>query len=330
MATITPDTQGQVVITPDTLNKSFVKYRQDLLMMPVYGLQRLLPYVQLRLGVRYKEVVGQLDGDMQLGPYDPKRRDDKDVKIAGRELETFLGSAVKAFDPNSVVQSIYGSDIVQGEGLKGVPITKAVAAYLMGKLGEHLYDSVFTAKRDAAGTTTADLYNGFKTIADAEIADGNIAAAKGNFLSIDAITEANAEDMFNNVFDAMDDKLKDQQTYMFVSPSNKMLYQRSYQQNHGSLPYNNQFVKTYIEGSDNRCEIVGLSCVPKDFVMVSTRQNLLLGTATSGEGVTFGVEKSLGSHFWLDFVATMFFGVQFESISKERLMVAEAGAKANP
>lgn len=56
------NTQGEVKITPDSLNKSFVKYRKELLMMPVYGLKNILPYVTIRKGVRYKEVVGQLEG----------------------------------------------------------------------------------------------------------------------------------------------------------------------------------------------------------------------------------------------------------------------------
>lgn len=328
MAEPAANTQGQVVITPDSLNRSFVKYRKDLIMMPVYGLGKVLPYITVHTGVRYKEIVGQLEGDMQLAPYDPKRRDDNDVKINGRELETYLGSCVKGFDPNSVVQSIYGSNIVQGDGLKGVPITKAVCAFLMGKLGEHLYDGIFTAKRNTAGTTTAELYDGLKTIADKEIADGNISADKGNFLSIDAITEENAEDMVNNIFDATEDKLKDESSFMLMSNKNKLLYERSYQANHGALPYNLKFEKTFVEGSENKCQMIGLSCVPKDFIMVSPRRNILCGLATSGADVTFSVEKSLSSHFWLDFVATMFFGMQFESISKERLLIAEAKAAA--
>lgn len=320
------DTQGQVVITPETLNKSFVKYRKELLMMPVYGLRKILPYLSVRQGVRYKETVGQLDGDMQLAPYNPVQLDTKDVTIKGRELETYLGSCVKAFDPNSVVQSIYGSNIVQGDGLKGVPITKAVCAFLMGKLGEHLYDCIFTAKRNNEGTTTADLFDGFKTIADKEKTAGNISTAKKNLVEIETITRENAEDIVNEIYDAMHNKLKDQNTYMFMNNDNKLLYERSYQDNHGSLPYNQQFKKTTVEGSDGRCTMIGMSCVPKDFIMVTPRSNLLAGIATSGAGVTFEVRNSLKSHFWLDFVASMFFGAQFETLSPEKLLIAEPAA----
>lgn len=317
------NTQGEVKITPDTLNKSFIKYRKELLMMPVYGLRNILPYITVHQGVRYKEVVGQLDGDMQLGPYNPKQLDTNDTNIVGRELETFFGSCVKAFDPNSVVQSIYGSNIVQGDGLKNVPITKAVWAFLMGKLGEHIYDSIFTAKRNASGSTTAELFNGFKTIADQEIQNGNITLEKHNLINIETITRENAEDTVNDIYDAMHNKLKDQDTIMYMNNDNKLLYERSYQDNHGSLPYNQQFKKTFVEGSDGRCTLVGISCVPKDFIMVTPKRNLLAGIATSGPQVKFEVEKSLVSHFWIDFVASMFFGVQFDTISPEMLLIAE-------
>jgi hypothetical protein len=320
------NTQGSVVITPDSLNKSFVKYRQDLLVMPMFGLNRILPYITLHNDVRYKEVVGQLSGDMQLQPYDPLARDDNDVNIAGRELETFLGSAVKGFDPNSTVQSIYGSNIVQGDGLKGVPVTKAVWTFLMGKLGEHLYDNLFTAKRDAAGKTTATLFNGFKTIADAEITANTISTANGNYLAIDAFTANNAEDMVNNIFDAADEKLTDQNTIMLMNNKNKLLYERDYQTTHGALPYNTEFKKTYVEGSDNKCEMVGVGCIPKDFILVTTKQNLIAGIATAGPQCNFECKDSLKSHFLIDFVATMFFGCQYETISKERLLVAKVPA----
>ena len=43
-------------------------------------------------------------------------------------------------------------------------------------------------------------------------------------------------------------------------------------------------------------------------------------TATDGDKANFGVESSLDSHFLVDFVATMYFGTQFETISKERIL----------
>lgn len=324
----TENTQGAVQITPDELNKSFHKFRSDLLLMPVYGLQKALPYMTVRPGVRYKETVGELTGDMELRPFSYTAIDTNDVKIKGRTLETFLGNAVKSFDPISVVQSIYGSELTQPtESLKNVPITKKVWTLLMGQLSRHLYEALFTAKRDEAGTTTATLFNGFQTIADQEVTDGNMSADLGNYHELAAaIDSTNALDTINEVWDAMDDHLKDERTFMLMTPSAKTAYQRDYQTTHGALPYNLGFDKTFIEGSEQRCQMVGLSCMPKDTIIVTTRRNLLVGVATSGPQTNFEVRPSLTSHWLIDFVASMFFGVQFESISKERLLYAKVKA----
>lgn len=318
------NTQGAVQITPDELNKSFHKFRSDLVVMPIYGLQKALPYMTIRPGVRYKETVGELQGDMQLAPFDYKAHDDTDIKIVGRTLETFLGNAVKGFDPISVVQSIYGSEIVQGEGLKNVPITKKVWVRLMGQLSRHIYEVLFTAKRDETGKTTATLFNGFSTIAAAEIAAGTMSADLGNYHELSAsITSDNAVDTINEVYDAMDEHLKDENTIMLMSPNSKLYYERDYQNTHGALPYNREFKKTYVEGSDDRCQMVGLSCVPTGEIYVTPKSNLLVGVATDGPKTNFEVKPSLTSHFLLDFVASMFFGMQFENINKERLLFAK-------
>lgn len=314
--------QGSVTITPEELSKSATKYRKELLVMPMLSLDEILPYLTLRTNVRYKEVVGQLDGDMQLGPYSISRRDDENVTITGRTLETFLGSCVKGFDPNSVYQSLYGSNIVQGEGLKGVPITKAVWTFVLKKIGEALYDNLFEAKRNDAGSTTAELFNGFKTIADQEIEAGNISETIGNQVVIEAVTKENAEDVFKSVYRAANYKLKVQKTTLYCSPEDYLSYCDAYQLNHAPLRYNNEYEKLYIEGSANKCEIKPFKCVPDGFMLITPKSNMLIGTAMGAPEATFEACKSLTSHFLVDFVATMFFGCQFETISPEKLIVA--------
>lgn len=60
--------------------------------------------------------------------------------------------------------------------------------YLFKLLGEAFLASIFTAKRNDAGKTTAELYNGFKTIADAEVLAGNLATSKGNLFKTTTMT----------------------------------------------------------------------------------------------------------------------------------------------
>ena len=85
---------GKVTITADALAKSAASYRREILMMPVFALGEFLKHVTLRTGIRYSETVGELSGDMQLGPYDEGREDNEDVKITPRTLYTFLGLSV--------------------------------------------------------------------------------------------------------------------------------------------------------------------------------------------------------------------------------------------
>ena len=310
-----------VNITPQSLSQSAVKYRKELLKMPLFSMSKLLPYVTLRTGVRYKEIVGELSGDMQMAPYKVRRHDDNDVNIKGRELEVYFGNCVKGFNPNSVVQSLYGADIVKGEGLKNVPITLQVLTYLMGKMGENLYNESFTAVRDATGDTTHDLFNGLKTIAAAEITGGGLAANKGNLVAnITAPTQSTVISFFEDFVDAADEKLKGQKSFLLCHPKWKRMYERAYREEFGPLRYNNEFNKLSLDGEPN-VEIVGLSCVPEDFLQLSTKENVLFGTNLESDQSSVLVEKALDSHFLLDFVAAMFWGCQYESLSKERLLI---------
>lgn len=311
-----------IKIQTETLSKSFAKYRSDLIQVPSYSIDKAAQYMSRRTGVRGKETVGELSGDMQIGPYHTTRVDNDGVTITGRTLETFLGSTVKAFEPNAVRESIYGSNQFQGDALKNQPITKLVAMYLMGKCGEAFYRTLFTAKRNETGDKTIDLYDGFKTIADADIQSGAISADKGNFFQTQKVTDVNAVEVFEAFYDAADEKLQDADTILFCNTAEKRAYEKDYRTTFGHLNYNTEFNKLYLDGED-KCQIVGLSCVPRGFKLITPRSNMLLGLATDGDKCSFDVAENKMSHFLIDYVATMYFGTQFESITKELLLVGE-------
>lgn len=330
MADVTELQGGKVNITPDSLNKSYIKYRKELITIPTRSLSLMLPYVTIRPGVRYKEVIGQLDGDAQLRPYNKFAIDRNDVDIAGRELQTYLGSVVKQFDPNSVIESIYGSDTVQGDGLKGVPVTALVFAYLLKKIGENLFNVVFTAERDDNGDKTKDLFNGFRTIAKMEIADGKISEDKGNLHYFSKITPENAIDVFEEFVLSSNSKLLEQQNLnLLCSPTAEVYYKMAYRERFGSLKYNDKFDKQTLDIAKN-VNIVALPNVPDDFLQLSTKKNVQIGLCTNAPECNFQVNKSLVSHFLLDFVGTMFFGTQYESISPEFLHIGMLKESSSP
>ena len=150
------DTKGYVQITDEQLAKSAVKYRKELLMMPVLAMASTLQHMSQRPGVIGKETVGEVNGDIEIGPYDEGRVDENGVSIDPRTLETFLGSVVKKFSPNSVWQTVYGNLISKGEALKNVDITRQVLAFLSAKLGANLNAVLWSAKRNESGTKSKD------------------------------------------------------------------------------------------------------------------------------------------------------------------------------
>ena len=310
-------------ISDAELQKSAVTYRKDLLVMPVIAAEATLQHMTPRPGVAGREVLGQLSGGIELGPYDPQRYDDEGLDIKPRTLETFLGSVIKRFDLNSVAKSVYGSLTTQGEALTSLDLARQVLNYLSMQLGRNLNLHIWSAKRNDTGTKTKDLCDGFDTITQKEIDAGTIGTTQGNFMQLpQAIDESNATDILMSIYESADDILQGVPTKMFVPVSVYRAYNKDYLASFGNVVYNTQFKKTYLEGTDNLCELVPLvSKKGSPYIHLTTKSNMIYGYGDGLDSEKIAIEKH--HEFLLSFVATMFFGCQFEAINKERLMVAK-------
>ncbi len=310
-------------ISDAELQKSAVTYRKDLLVMPVIAAEATLQHMTPRPGVAGREVLGELSGGIELGPYDPKRYDDEGLDIKPRTLETFLGSVIKRFDLNSVAKSVYGSLTTQGEALTSLDLARQVLNYLSMQLGRNLNLHIWSAKRNDTGTKTKDLFDGFDTITQKEIDAGTIGTTQGNFMQLpQAIDESNATDILMNIYENADDTLQGVPTKMFVPFSVYRAYNKDYLASFGNVVYNTEFKKTYLEGTDNLCELVPLvGKKGSQFIHLTTKSNMIYGYGDALDSEKIAIEKH--HEFLLSFVATMFFGCQFEAINKERLMVAK-------
>lgn len=314
---------SEVKITPDELAKGAHKLRRELLMMPVHAMAPVLQHMSLRTGIRYAETVGQLEGDMQFGPYSDTRIDKSDTNINGRTLYTFFGSVVREFKPNSVVQSLYGSAITKGEALKQTDIVKKVLSYYAARLGHNLYKALWGAVRKADGDKTIDLFNGFDTITNTEITEGGISVAKGNLFEFtEKIDETNAVDAITSYCESANELLLEEtKLKLYCDPAIHRAYMKDYKATTGAVPYNTAYEKKIVEGFEN-IEFVPLANKKgSGFIHLSTPGNMLIGVNQTGEEENITVEKHAA--FVLQFVATMFFGVQFETISPEKLLVGK-------
>lgn len=320
---------GKVKITDQDLATSARTYRKDLLMVPVHALAKSLQHMTLRTGVRHSEKVGELTGDIEMGPYSETRVDDKAVSISTRELKTYLGSVVKKFSPNSVAQTVYGSSITKGESLTNVEIVRLVLSYLSAKIGAGIDRHLFNAVRKADGNKTVDLFDGFDTITGQEITSGSISTDLGNLYEFsEPITKLNAVDQVVTFCRSADDFLQETKgAKLLISRDIYNAYVDDYKATTGAIVYNDKFLKTSVEGFDNVELVPMYQKKNAPYIQLTTQSNLLVGVDQEGDEEDIVIEKH--APFVLDFVATMFFGTQFETLDKTRLLVGKL-AEVNP
>lgn len=187
-------------------------------------------------------------------------------------------------------------------------------------MGGNLNASIWNAKRNDSGTKTKELFNGFDTITKTEKDAAKISTDLGNMFTIEAISKDNAVDVLKAFYRAADPVLRETQTKLFIPQGVYDNYVDDYQATVGHVPYNTSFEKTVLEGSNGRCELVPLANkAGSPFIHLTTKSNMLVGFGNGADAENITVEKHHA--FKLDYIATMYFGTEFESISKERLLV---------
>ena len=315
---------GKLTFTLQEFQEAATKWRSDLLMLPIIGIQETLKYMTARPGIRYKENVGALSGDAQFGPYKPSRSTDFNLNVDYRTLETFLGSVVAKFEPNSAVSTLLGQvGATKGDGQMKAPTALHVLALIARGLSEHLNEAIWAGKRNAAGETTIDLFDGFDTITDKEITSGAIAAEEGNYMKLtEEITSANAVDAAKEILFSLDPRLRSQDLYMFCTQDFADKYNEGYLLSHGGINYNTQYSQTTVEGSNGRLHIIPMyNKIGSKFIHICPKSNMLIGYDQMGDVESVMVKEY--EPFILSYIATMFFGCQFESIDKRRFKVVE-------
>ena len=316
---------GTFNFTPAEYQEAAHKYRKQLLMLPIIGCEQTLQYMTERPGIRYKESVGELVGSAQFAPYKSTRRSNADLNINFRTLETFFGSVCADFEPNSAASTLLGmmSGTTKGEGQKQTMQAYHVLALIARGLSENLNNAIWSAKRNPNGDTTQDLFDGFDTITASEITDGNIAADKGNYLKLtEEITELNACTIAKQMLFSLDPILRAQDLNLYCTQEFVDMYNASYQSLHGVVPYNTEYGKNTVEGSGGRLHMVPLTNkVGSKFIHIAPRANMLVGYDQFSDLESIDVKEY--APFILTYIATMFFGVQFESIDRRRLKVIE-------
>ena len=152
---------------------------------------------------------------------------------------------------------------------------------------------------------------------------GTIAAEHGNYMKLtDAITTANAVDVAKEILFSLDPRLRSQELFLYCSQEFVDKYNEAYLLTHSAIPYNTKYNQPTVEGSNGMLTFCPLfNKADSKFMQVAPKINMLYGYDQMGDVESVDVERF--EPFVLSYIATMFFGVQFESIDKRRMKVIE-------
>lgn len=313
------------------LVNSSAKFRKDILAMPVADLLNgALQHMTLHKGVAGDETVGAVGSGAEVRPYKTEKGASDTSRIIARTLTTYLGDVLEEFDPYVLFTTVYGEQFSDKTNRKEADIVRDLSLAMAKSVSKKLGASLFIASRNPSGTTTAELFNGFGTIAAAEIAAGNIAAINGNYMAVGNITSSNVGDILKSIYDNASEELQEAANLkMFVPKAVKILYDDWYLAHFGAVSYNAAYGRKYLHGTDDHCEIVALSGLKNSpYIYLSTKDNMLVGCdqmdASGREKVLVRVPDNPKV---VQFFMCFFWGVQFQMIEQEYLMVAAIGAE---
>lgn len=307
------------------LVNSSAKFRKEALAMPVAALlSTALAHMTLRRGVAGDETVGAVGSGAEARPYKTEKGERDTSKIKARKLTTFLGDVLEEFDPYLLYTTVYGEAASDKTKRTDMEIVRDLTMAMAKSVGKKLGAALFKAVRNDDGTNTLALFNGFDTIAASEITAGNIAAAKGNYIEVAGITLSNVGDVLKQIYDNASEELQESDNLkMFIPKSVKLLYDEWFLAHFGAVQYNSAYGRKYLHGTDDHCELVALSG-QKDsqYIYLTTKDNMLVGVdqESNKEKVLVRVPDNPKV---VQFFMCFFFGVQFQMIEPEFLLVAK-------
>ncbi len=323
-----PENVGQFTFELEDYQQAARTYRSDYLRMPILALASALAFMTLRPGVRYQEVVESPDIDVELAPYKRNRITSGDPIMKQRVLSTFFGSLNYEFEPNKNISTLLGHRATQamGESLATTIQAHEVLGMVPKAIGRKLLSALWNAVRDPNGNKTKDLFDGFDTITDKEIVAGNISTAKDNYLLLDEKPDFNnAVDIAQEIMYHLSPELRQTKCYMFTSQGFIDRYNKAYKRESGCVPYNTEYDKNVVEGSNGNLVMVPM--IGKEnssFIHVTTRENMLVGCDQLSDNETVRVANY--SPDTIMFMMRMFFGVDFATLDPRMFFCAEIPA----
>lgn len=278
-----------------------------------------LQHMNPQPGVQYSKVAGHLTGNPHLKLHDGTKRLQGDMAAIKRTLQTRVGDLIIEENPEELRATLLGRKLLGNNGnLEEHPLKLQMLSLIMMSVGENLAENIFVAAYSGTPNDTSTLFDGFDTITAAEVSGNTLTSALNNYDTIDVINENNAYDVLRTAYRSIEPKLKKVKTKMFLSIDEYESYCEAYKTEFGSVPYNTQFNKTFLEGTGQLCELVPLvGKTDSDYIHITTQDNMEVGFDAMSDQEKILVR--LSDNPWkLQFAMKANFGVQFASIDAKK------------
>ena len=326
-----PPTNHLINILPseEDWKQAAKKWHRQLLKMPVLAMDSIKFLTGLP-GCRVNQYLGGVSTEAQFYPYAPNKRGEGATEIIFRELPINFGTMNQDFEPNAFAQTMLGEHAaVLGQGQAKSEMARLILGQVMAIAGEHLELALANAVRDPEGDTTMDLFDGYITIIEKEIAAGTIGQAKKNYLELsDSIDATNVVEFLKYIIFGLDPRLRRQQIFVYCDPALVDLYNEGYQLSNPSLPYNTQYNQPYIEGGNRRVTFAPLtSLAGSEYMIIAPKMNMIYGYDGMSDLERLEVLRMDVDTFTL--AAKMFFGVQLRTVDYRFLKVIKMASAIN-
>lgn len=308
------------------LNNTATQYRQELIALAVLSAQEALQHMSILAGVQHKIVLTAHLKQGILKPYNKTWNASDFGTLVPRTLEVGVGKVELEDEPEQYRSTYLGAALAGRIDPNTHPFELFLLEEVARQVSEDINLSIFNGKQDSTGTTPMDVFDGFNTHIDAAIAASDISVAKGNMHVTGDITSSNAVDKLKGHYRAAHKSLRNVKTKMYISHDVYDAYVDDYQATNGGVPYNQNFDKTFLEGSKNLCELVPLSAMGNSKrVILSLAENMCVGVDQVSDAEDIRVVE-LGKVWVIGIAAKLVFGTQIGCIDQRLFLVNDQPA----
>jgi hypothetical protein len=157
-----------------------------------------------------------------------------------------------------------------------LPFEKFLIDYITEKAKENIYKkAMWKGIYNSVGTTPASTMDGFRTLLKAAQISGELPSA--NIATTGATTSSNAVDHLEAVASLIPDEYADSPIKCYVAPLLARYYNMDYRSSYGALPYNEGFMKTFLDTFPNVEIVPEPAMASLDGIVMSLQENMVWG-----------------------------------------------------